>query len=162
MRNSKKNKNRRRYTTFGFENEKSSILAKNISEFFFIIKAKTSLSTSVFILSTISQCLKTKFYIFWTQTCRNWTKLFTWTNYISKVSHALKTTHATELYLLIGHSTRTSQWVWTINSNTCAVLKIHVLRLLIAWLLVSVFRCLRRDLDLKERSFRTGFSSFQT
>ena len=50
---------------------KSSSLAKSIEKFIFIIKTKSSLSTSVFILSTISQILKTKFYVFWKQTCRN-------------------------------------------------------------------------------------------
>ena len=33
---------------------------------------QSRLSMSVFIFSTISQILKTKFYVFWTQTCRNW------------------------------------------------------------------------------------------
>ena len=36
--------------------------------------------------------LKTTFYMYniWTQTCRNWAKLFTSTCYFSQVSHALK------------------------------------------------------------------------
>ena len=34
--------------------------------------------------------MKTKFYVFWTQTCRNWTELFTCTFYFSQVEHALK------------------------------------------------------------------------
>ena len=71
--------------------KKSSILAKYIEKFFFIIKTKSSLSTSVFIFSAISQILKTTFYVFWTQTCRNWTKLFISTCYFSQVSHAVKT-----------------------------------------------------------------------
>ena len=53
--------------------KKSSILAKHIG-IFFIVATKSSLSTSLFIFSTISQILKTKFYVFWKQTCRNWTK----------------------------------------------------------------------------------------
>ena len=57
--------------------KKSLILAKYTEKFVFIIKAKSSPSTSVFIFYNISQILKTKFYAFWTQTCRNWTKFFT-------------------------------------------------------------------------------------
>ena len=37
---------------------------QNISKFFFIITIESSLLTSVVIFSTISQILKTKFYIF--------------------------------------------------------------------------------------------------
>ena len=49
---------------------KKSLISQNILEFFFsIIKTKSSLSSSVFIFSIISQILKTKFYVFWTQTC---------------------------------------------------------------------------------------------
>ena len=51
----------------------------NLRNSFSIIETKSSISTSIFILSTISQILKTKFYVCWTQTCRNRTKLFTWT-----------------------------------------------------------------------------------
>ena len=39
----------------------------------------------------VSQILKTKFYVFWTQTCRNWAELFTRTCNFSQVSRALKT-----------------------------------------------------------------------
>ena len=70
--------------------KKSSILEKYTEKFVFIIKTKNSPSTSVFIFSDISQILKTKFDIFWTLTCRNWTQLFTCTFYFSQVSHALK------------------------------------------------------------------------
>ena len=70
--------------------KKSSILAKYIGNFFFIIKLESSLSTTVFIYSTISQISKTKFYVFWTQTCRNWTKLLTLSYYFSHVTHGLK------------------------------------------------------------------------
>ena len=42
-----------------------------------IIKTKSSLSTSVLIFFTISHILKTKFYVFWTLTHRNWSKLST-------------------------------------------------------------------------------------
>ena len=37
---------------------------------FFIFEAKSSLSISVLIFSTISQILKSKFYVLWTQTCK--------------------------------------------------------------------------------------------
>ena len=47
----------------GFENEKSSILAKYTENFIFIIKTKSNPSTSVFTFSNISHILKTKFYI---------------------------------------------------------------------------------------------------
>ena len=43
--------------------KKSSILGKYIRDFLFIIKTKSSLSTSVFIFVTISQILKTKCYV---------------------------------------------------------------------------------------------------
>ena len=62
--------------------KKSSILVKYTEKFDYIIKAKSSPSTSVFIFSNISQILITKFYIFWTQTYR----IF----YFSHVLHALK------------------------------------------------------------------------
>ena len=70
--------------------KKSSIVKKYIENFFFIVKTKSSLSMSVFIFSAISQILQTAFYVFCTQTCRNWTKSFTWTCYFSQVSHGLK------------------------------------------------------------------------
>ena len=57
--------------------EKSSILAKYIGKFIFIVKTKIRVFTSVSIFSnTILQILKTKFYVFRTQICRNWSKLF--------------------------------------------------------------------------------------
>ena len=59
------------------KSEKSSILAKYIGKFFFTVKTKSSLFTSVFTFSTIPQILEAKFYVFWAQTYRNWTKLFT-------------------------------------------------------------------------------------
>ena len=40
-------------------------------ELFFICQIKSSLSTSAFIFSTVSQILRTKFDEFWTQRCRN-------------------------------------------------------------------------------------------
>ena len=45
---------------------------------FFNSETKISLSTSVFIFTTISKILKRTFYIFWTRTCRepNINKLF--------------------------------------------------------------------------------------
>ena len=49
--------------------KKSSILAKYISKFVFIIENKSSPSTSLFIFSNMSGISKTKFYIFWIQTC---------------------------------------------------------------------------------------------
>ena len=73
-----------------FKLRKSSFLAKYIRKNFFIVETKCNLSTSVFIFSTIPQILRTKFYVFWTQTCRNWTKLFTWTWHFPQVSHSLK------------------------------------------------------------------------
>ena len=87
--NGREDKNVRRWTTFGFEIEKNSILAKYIGIFFFTVRTKSSLSTSVFIYCTIYQILKTRFCVFWTQICRNWTKFLTWTCYFSQVSHAL-------------------------------------------------------------------------
>ena len=60
-----------RLRTFGLKNEKNSILAKYIGTLFFLIKTQYSLSMSVFILSTVSHILKTKFYVFGIQTCRN-------------------------------------------------------------------------------------------
>ena len=44
--------------------KRSSILAKYIGKFFFIVKTKSSLSPFIFIIPTISQILKTKFYAF--------------------------------------------------------------------------------------------------
>ena len=38
---------------------------------FFIFQTKSCLSASVFIFSAVSQLLYTKFYLFWTQKCRN-------------------------------------------------------------------------------------------
>ena len=69
--------------------KKCPIQAKYIGTYFFFIKTQSSL-TSLFIISTSSQIFKTKFDVFWTQTCRNWSKLITWTWYIPQVSHALK------------------------------------------------------------------------
>ena len=40
-------------------------------ELFFIFETKSSLSTSFFILFTISRIFKSKCNVFWTQTCRN-------------------------------------------------------------------------------------------
>ena len=40
-------------------------------ELFFNFETKSSLSTSIFIFTTISQILERKFYLFSTQTCRN-------------------------------------------------------------------------------------------
>ena len=59
--------------------KKSSILAKSIGNFLFIIKTKSSPSTSVFIFSTICEIFNTKLNVFWTGICRNWTKLFAYT-----------------------------------------------------------------------------------
>ena len=47
-----------------------SILANTYRKLFFNFETKSSLSTSVSIFSIISQILKTKFYVFWAQTCR--------------------------------------------------------------------------------------------
>ena len=44
--------------------KKSSIVAKYIGTFFFLIKTKSSLSMYILIFSTISQILKTKFDVF--------------------------------------------------------------------------------------------------
>ena len=87
--------------------KKSLILAKYTEIFVFIIKTESSPSTSVFIFSNISWILKTKFYIFWIQTCRKWTKLFTWTFYFSQVSYALKNFWDTFFQYI---------WNWTIGS----------------------------------------------
>ena len=87
--NGREDKKGRRQITFDFKNGKSSISAKYIGICFIIVKSKSSLSTSVFIFSTISLILQTKLNVFQTKTCRNWTQLFTWTCYFSQVSHAL-------------------------------------------------------------------------
>ena len=42
--------------------------------FFYEQNQKWFISTSVFIFSIIFGILKTKFYVFWSQTSRNWTK----------------------------------------------------------------------------------------
>ena len=44
--------------------------------FFFSFETKSSLSTFVFILSTNSQIMETKFYVFWTQTSRKLKSIF--------------------------------------------------------------------------------------
>ena len=64
-------KNGRRQTTFDFENEKSSILAKYTKKFCLSLKPKV-----VYLRQFLSSPLFPKFYIFWTQTYRIWTKLF--------------------------------------------------------------------------------------
>ena len=75
-------------STFGLKREKKFYFSKIYHEnFFHYIKTKSSLFTFVLIFSTLSQILKTELNIFWTQTCRNWTKLFTWTCYSSQISH---------------------------------------------------------------------------
>ena len=51
--------------------KKSSILAKSIGKTVFIIKTESSPLTSISIFSTISQILKTTFYVFLTQTRKN-------------------------------------------------------------------------------------------
>ena len=66
-------------------------LGKYIEHFFLIVKTKSRLSTFVSIFSTIFQISKTKFRVFLRETCRNWTKLFTWTCDSSQVSHTVKT-----------------------------------------------------------------------
>ena len=71
MGNYREGKIRRRYTTFGFDNGKKISIDFNKIELFFSFQTKNSLSTSVFIISTISQMLETKFYVFCTQTCEN-------------------------------------------------------------------------------------------
>ena len=73
-----------------FRTLNNTLLVYGRQSIFFIIKTKYSLSTSVFIFSKISQILKRKFYIFWSQTCRNSTKLFKWTCYFSFVPHVFK------------------------------------------------------------------------
>ena len=85
--NGREVENGHRYNSFSFKNEKEPNFTKYFGNFFFHYQNKNSLSMSVFISSAITQILKTKFYGFWTQTCRNWTKLFTWICYFSQVSH---------------------------------------------------------------------------
>ena len=62
--NSREDRNGSRSTTSSIENEKKFNLKKIYWKIFFIIKTQISLSTSVFIYSTISEILKTKFYVF--------------------------------------------------------------------------------------------------
>ena len=71
MGNVRENNNGRRWTTFSFDNEKKNFVIFCQNWTFCIFETKSSLSTSVFIFSTISQILKTKFHVVWTQTCRN-------------------------------------------------------------------------------------------
>ena len=61
LENGREDKNECRWTTFGDENEESSILVKSIGNFFFIIKTKNNLSASVL----YSQ----HFFKFWKQNC---------------------------------------------------------------------------------------------
>ena len=49
---------------------KNSIVFVKLKLFVFL-QSKSCLSLSVFILSIISQILKTKFYVIWSKTCRN-------------------------------------------------------------------------------------------
>ena len=53
------------------DNEKIFFIHFTKIELFFTFWTKSRLSTSVFISSDISQIFKTKFYVFWTQACRN-------------------------------------------------------------------------------------------
>ena len=56
--------------------KKSSLLGKYIGKFFLLSKPKVVYLRPFFIISTISKIFKTKCYLFWTQTCRNCTKLY--------------------------------------------------------------------------------------
>ena len=71
LENVREYKNLRRWTTFSFNNENIFSVYFAKTELFFIFGTKSSLSTSVFIFSTISQILKTKFHVVWTQTRKN-------------------------------------------------------------------------------------------
>ena len=51
-------------------------------ELFLIFQTNSCLSTSVYIFFTIFQILETKFYVFWTRTCRN-LKLIQFSNFLS-------------------------------------------------------------------------------
>ena len=86
----KRTRKRTRQTSCNLANKKKFNFTKSIEIFFLIVKTNGSLSTSVFIFPTISQILKITLYVFRTQTCRKWIKLFTWTCYFSQVSLALK------------------------------------------------------------------------
>ena len=66
---------------FWFRKWKKVQFKKNISENSFSLLKPNIVYLRLFLSSL--------FYVFWTQTCRNWTKLFTWTCYFSQVSHAL-------------------------------------------------------------------------
>ena len=75
---------------FTFEkNEKKFNFRKIYPKKISIITTKSSLSASVFIFSFIFQILRAKFQVFWTKTCTNLAKCFTWTFYFFQVSHAL-------------------------------------------------------------------------
>ena len=65
----------------------SDIFCENWTSFNF--DTKISISTSVFIFSTISQILKRKVYVLWTQTCRN-LKSITFANFLSMYHMPLK------------------------------------------------------------------------
>ena len=54
-------------------------------ELFFNFETKSSLSKSVFIISNIPEILEPKFYVLWTQTCRN-LKSIKFVNFLSITS----------------------------------------------------------------------------
>ena len=62
--NGRKEKNRLRQITFGLINRKKFNSSKIYGEHFFIIKTKSSLTTSAFIFATISQIKKKNFMYF--------------------------------------------------------------------------------------------------
>ena len=82
LRNGREDKNGRRSTTFGLDNKKQFPIYFPKIELFFIFETKSSLSTPIFIFSTIPQSLKTKFDVHWTQTCIN-PKLIKFANFLS-------------------------------------------------------------------------------
>ena len=69
-RNSWEDNNRRRWTTFGFDNgNKFECILLKMN--FFQFRIQKWPITSVFIFLNISENLKTIFYVLWTKTCRN-------------------------------------------------------------------------------------------
>ena len=83
---------RRKQTSFGSKNKKSSVSAKSIGISFFLLSlVKGGLSSFLSSLYRFPN-FENKILCILEKTCRNWTKLFTRTCYFSQVSRALKST----------------------------------------------------------------------
>ena len=105
-------------------------LSKIHRKFYFNIKTKSSLSTWDFIFFAIFEILWTKLYLFWTQTCRNWSELFTWTCYFLKyhmplrprdhISNVISLPHRiVEFSWFYQGNSLVNQWNILVNSEIC-------------------------------------------